>query len=157
MKGRELLAVAALAVFTGCGGGGTIGGLDAEAVYTIQLTQSAEVPTPKPTTASGVATLIAYPDRVDYELRAQSIINVTMAHIHTGAPGVAGPIVVTLFNQPGNPVSPNGVFASGSLTDANLPSPVTVATLKTLLASGNGYVNVHTQANPNGEIRGQIR
>ena len=156
MKGR-LMAIAALAVAAGCGGGSTIGGLDAEAVYNVQLTQSAEVPTPKPTTASGTATIVVYLDRIEYEVRAQSIIAVTMAHIHSGAVGVAGPVVVTLFNQLNNPVSPSGVFASGTLTDTNLPAGVTVASLKTLLASGGSYVNVHTTANPNGEIRGQIR
>jgi hypothetical protein len=152
MKGKTMAAVA-LAVITGCGGGSTIGGLDAEAVYTIQLTQAAEVPAPKPTTASGAAVIVVYADRIEYELSAQSIIGVTMAHIHNGAPGVAGPIVVTLFNQPNSPVSPNGVFASGTLTDGT----VNLASLKTLLASGSAYVNVHTSANPAGEIRGQVK
>jgi len=80
-----------------------------------------------------------------------------MAHIHNGAPGVAGPIVVTLYSNVAQPTTPNGVFASGTLTDANLPAGVTIASLKTLIASGNAYVNVHTTLNPNGEIRGQIR
>jgi hypothetical protein len=156
MKGR-LVAAAALAAIVGCGGGSTIGGLDAEAVYTISLTQAAEVPAPKPTTASGSATIVVYSEKIDYELRAQSIISVTMAHIHNGAPGVAGPIVVTLFNQQNNPVSPNGVFASGSLTAQTLPAGVTLESLKTLLASGGAYVNVHTSGNPSGEIRGQVK
>ena len=156
MKGKTIAAVA-LAAITGCGGGSTIGGLDAEAVYTVQLTQAAEVPAPKPTTASGAATIVVYPDRIEYELSAHSIISVTMAHIHNGAPGTAGPIVVTLFNQQSNPVSPSGVFASGTFTDATLPSGVTLASLKALLASGSAYVNVHTSANPAGEIRGQVK
>ena len=152
MKGKAI-AVVALAAITGCGGGSTIGGLDAEAVYTLQLTQAAEVPAPKPTTASGAATIVVYPDRIEYQVSAQSIIAVTMAHIHNGAPGIAGPIVVTLFNQPNNPISPNGVFASGTLTDAT----VNLASLKALLASGSAYINVHTSANPAGEIRGQVK
>lgn len=156
MKGR-LIALTALALTAGCGGGSTIGGLDAEAVYTFQLTQAAEVPTPKTTTATGAATIVVFADRIEYEVSARSIVSVTMAHIHSGATGVAGPIVVTLFNQPSNPVSPSGVFASGTLTDANLPSGVTIASLKSLIANGTAYVNVHTSANPSGEIRGQIR
>jgi hypothetical protein len=39
---------------------------------------------------------------------------------------------------------------------ANLPAGVTLESLKTLLASGNAYVDVHTTANPAGELRGQI-
>jgi hypothetical protein len=150
------LAVAAAFALTSCGGGSSIGGLDAEAVYRFALTQSQEVPTPKTTTASGVAQLIVYPERIDYEVTGNSIIGVTMAHIHSGAVGVAGPIVVTLYNQAAGGTI-NGIFATGSLTSANLPAGVTLASLKTLLMSGGAYVNVHTTANPSGEIRGQVQ
>jgi len=152
----KTLAVAAAFSLVSCGGGSSIGGLDAEAVYRFALTQSQEVPTPKTTTASGVAQLIVYPERIDYELTGNSIIGITMAHIHSGAPGVAGPIVVTLYNQAAGGTV-NGIFASGSLTAANLPNGLTLASLKTLLASGGAYVNVHTTANPSGEIRGQVK
>ncbi|HZK78459.1 MAG TPA: CHRD domain-containing protein, partial [Gemmatimonadaceae bacterium] len=82
---------------------------------------------------------------------------VTMAHIHNGAVGVAGPVVVTLF-APGTPTGTiNGVLVSGSLTSTNLPSGVTLESLKALLLSGNAYINVHTVANPGGEIRGQLK
>ncbi|HEX6573716.1 MAG TPA: CHRD domain-containing protein [Gemmatimonadaceae bacterium] len=157
MKGRILLFASIITASAGCGGGSTIGGLDAEAVYTISLAQANQVPAPKATTATGTATVVVYADRVDYEVSANSIIEVTAAHIHTGQPGVAGPIVVTLFNQPNNPISKNGVFASGTLRDSNLPSGVTIDNLKSFIASGNGYIDIHTKANPNGELRGQIR
>ena len=152
----KTLAVSAAFALASCGGGSSIGGLDAEAVYRFALTQGQEVPAPKTTTASGSAQLIVYPERIDYEVTANSIIGVTMAHIHSGAAGVAGPIVVTLYNQAAGGTV-NGILASGSLTAANLPNGVTLATLKTLLASGGSYVNVHTTANPSGEIRGQVK
>ena len=79
-----------------------------------------------------------------------------MAHTYSGELGVTGPIVVTLYNQAAGGTV-NGIFASGSLTAANLPNGVTLASLKTLLASGGAYVNVHTTANPAGEIRGQVK
>jgi len=154
---KSAAAVATLA-FASCGGGNSIGGLDAEAVFSISLTQGAEVPVPKATTASGTALLVIYPDRIDYEVTGTSIIGVTMAHIHNGATGVAGPIVVTLYNQASSPSGTiNGVFASGTLTSGNLPAGVTIESLKTLLKSGNAYVNVHTTTNPSGEIRGQVK
>jgi len=149
-------AAASLIAF-GCGGGSSLGGLDAEATYNIALNQANEVPTPKPTTASGSAQIIVYANTIDYQVTATSMTSVTMAHIHNGAVGVAGPIVVTLFSNVANPITPNGVFASGTLTDANLPAGVTIASLKALIASGKAYVNVHTTANPSGEIRGQIQ
>ena len=143
-------------ILVACGGGSSIGGLDAEATFRFTLSQSAEVPVPKTTTASGIAQIVIYPQRIDYELTGSSIIGVTMAHIHNGAPGIAGPIVVTLYNQSASGEI-NGIFAAGSLTTANLPSGVTLESLKALLLSGNAYVNVHTVVNPTGEIRGQVK
>lgn len=155
-KGLTYIAAAA-AVVAGCSGGGTTGGLDVEQQFTIALTAANEVPAPKTTTAAGSADVVVYADRIDYQLAATNMTAITAAHIHTGAVGVAGPVVVTLFNPAAATGAINGVFASGSLNSTNLPSGVTLASLKTLLASGNAYINVHTTANPSGEIRGQLK
>lgn len=158
MRYRILTFMAAIAVSAGaCSGGGTIGGLDVEQNYTIALNSTNEVPAPKTTLATGTADVVVYPDRIDWQLAGANINAITMAHIHNGAVGVAGPIVVTLF-APGTATGAiSGVFASGSLTAANLPAGVTLASLKTLLLSGNAYINVHTVANPAGEMRGQLK
>lgn len=68
---------------------------------------------------------------------------VTGVHIHEGEPGVPGPVVVDL--------SPfvNGTTLEGSLKE--LPAEILTGML-----SGQYYINVHTEANPDGEIRGQI-
>ena len=154
---RFLAGFVALAVGVGCSGGESPGGLDAERSFTIALTQAEEVPTPKPTGASGTAVVIVYADEIEYQLSAQNITGITMAHIHNGAPGVAGPIVVTLF-LPGTATgNVNGTFASGRLNAGNLPSGVTIESLKALLNGGNAYINVHTTLNQPGEIRGQLR
>jgi len=158
MKYPNIIALAAVvALIAGCGGGDSIGGLDAEASYVVALSRASEVPAPKPATSSGNATVILYPNSVDFQIAASSLIGATMAHIHNGAIGVAGPIVVTLYQPAAASGEINGTFASGSLTAANLPVGVTVASLKTLILSGNAYINVHTTANPAGEIRGQIK
>ena len=149
-------AVAALGLLAGCGGGSSTGGLDAEGTYVVDLTTSQVVPAPKPSSATGAAAFIIYADRIEYQVAGQSLLNVTAVHIHNGAPGAAGPEVVTLFSS-ATPVSPIGSFATGAMLNANLPNGVTVASLKTLMASGNAYVDVHTQANSAGELRGQIK
>ena len=150
----------AFAIATGaaaCGGGSSTGGLDAEATYTVSLTAAEEVPAPKPTQATGTAHVVAFANDVEFQLSARNITGITMAHIHNGAPGVAGPIVVTLF-MPSSPTgSVDGIFASGRITAASLTGGATIESLKALLASGNAYVNVHTTANMTGEIRGQLR
>ncbi len=158
MRYKKLILLAAvIAGSAGCSSGGSTGGLDVEQTYLIPLTQGMEVPTPKTSNASGSAQVLLYPARIDFQLSAINITGVTMAHIHSGAPGASGPVVVTLF-LPGTATGlVSGVFAVGSLDASNLPSGVTLESLKTLIRSGNAYVNVHTTLNPTGEIRGQLK
>jgi hypothetical protein len=73
-------------------------------------------------------------------------INITLltsgeiaADLHQGAPGVQGPIIATL---------PLGNSINGTLT---IPINQAASVL-----SGNTYVNFHSNAFPNGEIRGQV-
>lgn len=158
MAFRRTITIAAMAAFAAaCGGGESIGGLGVERTFTINLTQAEEVPIPQPTSATGVAQVLVYATRIDFTLSATNITGITMAHIHSGAPGVAGPIVVTLFQPATATGAVNGVFATGSLNAGNLPGGVTLESLKTLLAGGNAYINVHTSVNQTGEIRGQLR
>jgi hypothetical protein len=126
-----------------------------------------EVP-PVDTNAQGQAILKVSKDEtsVDYKLIVANIEDVTQAHIHCGAEGVNGPVVVFLFGFVAGGVDVNGVLSEGSFTNANiLPRPDSpecpggVANLDDLLAkirSGDAYVNVHTVAWPGGEIRGQL-
>jgi len=69
-------------------------------------------------------------------------ITPSAAHFHLGAPSVAGPVIVAL--QP--TAAPNFYFAKVPVTSTQV----------TQLFKGNIYVNIHTTANPNGEIRGQM-
>jgi len=67
----------------------------------------------------------------------------TMAHIHRGAKGQNGPVIV--------PLDKNGetytVPAGRKLTAAQMDD----------LKKGNLYVNVHTNRNKGGEVRGQLQ
>ena len=72
--------------------------------------------------------------------------NATAAHIHQGAAGVNGPIIVPMAGGAGATAG-TWTVAPGSI--------LTVAQLTTLRASGL-YVNIHTATNLGGEIRGQI-
>jgi hypothetical protein len=52
-----------------------------------------------------------------------------------------------------------GTVASGTILLSALvvsTSQVSGDSLRTLLNTGNAYVNVHTSTNPGGEIRGQL-
>lgn len=64
------------------------------------------------------------------------------AHIHRGAVGRAGPVIVPLCSP----------CRSGARGQARVNAAVLTA-----LESGRAYVNVHTRKNQAGEIRGQLR
>lgn len=131
-----------------------------------------EVPV-RDTNARGVATFDLSADGtwLGYTLIAANIENVTAAHIHCGAEGVAAPVGATLYMGAAGSGRFSGVLASGVITapDAgNACGWVTLADVIAALESGNTYVNIHTNdgvapANtgpgdfPGGEIRGQIR
>ncbi len=71
--------------------------------------------------------------------------NATVGHVHSGRVGTNGPVVCNL--------SPPTV-AAGSVVDFLCTfSPAQVTALKT----AQFYLNLHTSANPGGEIRGQIQ
>lgn len=122
---------------------------------TINLTGSEEVP-PVQTEATGVAEFVPLGmDSIAYSVNATNIEGATAGHIHLGAKGENGPIVVTLFkyDTPMNEVSENG-----TITADKLEGPMAgkqISDLATGGANGTLYVNVHTEQNPNGEIRGQ--
>jgi hypothetical protein len=100
---------------------------------------------------------------LSYRLNVANIENVTQSHIHRGAAGVAGGIVVWLYpSAPPSQLIPGrsqGTLATGVITDASVIGSLAGQGLAGLLAelrAGNTYVNVHTTQFPPGEIRGQI-
>jgi CHRD domain len=65
-----------------------------------------------------------------------------------------------LFNSSSNPTGTvNGMLSQGSFSSNDFVGPLKgkqMSDLVLLINDGHAYVNVHTQPNPNGEIRGQI-
>lgn len=97
-------------------------------------------------------------DQLRYRLLVANIEDVVAAHIHCAPAGANGPVGVTLFS--GGPTSDSGTLAEGTITapdDGNECGWETLADVVEAMRSGDAYVNVHTKANPPGEIRGQIR
>jgi hypothetical protein len=99
--------------------------------------------------------------QLSYKLNVANLDGIRFAHIHIGAAGTNGPVVAFLL-QPQSPTTGrvNGTLAEGVITAADLVGPLAGHPLSDLIAaleSGDAYVNVHTDAYPGGEIRGQIR
>ena len=95
-------------------------------------------------------------DTITYAINATNIEGVTAGHTHLGKQGENGPIVVTFFkyDSPTNEVSENG-----TITADQLEGPMKgkrVSDLALAVANGTLYINIHTNENPNGELRGQV-
>jgi CHRD domain len=147
MRGRQRLAIITLMLLVGAVAvAGTAGAVQAQGrTLSTTLTGAAEVPGPGDPDGSGTATLTVNPGlgQICYELTVSGIAPATAAHIHVGAVGVAGPVVVPL-DPPTDGTSSGCAEVSRELALAILMSP------------SNYYVNVHNAEYPAGAVRGQL-
>lgn len=134
--------------------------------FSTELSGDAEVP-PVETNASGRATFEVSEDgsEVHFEVYIDCIRNVSQGHIHLGSEGENGSVVTWLYPQATRePETLEGlnrdfVLAEGTLTEDDLVGPFEGESLEALaeaMANGGTYVNIHSEQNPDGEIRGQI-
>ncbi len=139
-------------IASGSGNGSDLGKSDFGA-GTVQLVArlsgAAEAPGPGDANASGIAN-ISIDSATNQICWAISVSGLeaapSLAHIHQGAVGVAGPVKVNLFP----PLPPQSGTSSGCTTDA-ANAPLIVAN------PADFYVNVHTLPTfPAGAIRGQL-
>ncbi len=139
---------------------GTIFGMTSSVVaqqqlFSASLSGQEEVP-PTESQATGMSEFIALGDGVGYTVMASEIQGVTEGHIHSGKQGENGPVVVTLFKNDSSTIE---IIETGSITADKLEGPMAgkqLTDLVTAMTNGETYVNIHTEQNPNGEIRGQI-
>ncbi|MBS1142830.1 MAG: hypothetical protein H6R14_236 [Proteobacteria bacterium] len=116
--------------------------LFAEQPISVSLTGAAEVPAVT-TPASGMVNINVLPNRsLSGSIDIKGMV-ATMAHIHEGAVGKNGPPIVTLIRKDDNvfTVPPDTRFSEAQYTR---------------YLAGDLYVNVHSLAHPNGEIRAQL-
>jgi hypothetical protein len=135
---RVLLAAAVSAVFVSAASAATV-------TYTARLSGRSEVPK---TDSKGTGKLDA---TFDTQTKA---LNYTLTF-----DGLTGPATAAHIHGPATRAQSAGVIAP--LGDKNPTSPITGSVTLTddqvkFLQSSKLYVNVHTAANPSGEIRGQI-
>lgn len=113
-------------------------------VWSAKLTAAQEIPKQvvKNTAGSGSFTATLTGTKLKFKLTFSKLTGpATAAHIHLGAMGVSGNVLVPLCTPCKSPVSGTVTISAAIKKDFT----------KHLL-----YVNVHTAKNPNGEIRGQL-
>jgi hypothetical protein len=141
----------------------------ATAVMT-QLSSVNEVPVPQGVSATGTATIVALTARnkqnrvvsgeVLFDIRYTGFpasTNFTGLHIHTGAAGANGPVSIDSGLRGPVAADPSGAGFLQFVADIDPNTTAASAAIAGLAnAPANYYVNLHTQANPAGAIRGQL-
>jgi hypothetical protein len=131
------MAVATAAIFAGASGMAN--------AKEVQLTLAGDQEVPAVTTeAQGSGTLNINDDKTVSGSVTTKGVKGTMAHIHQGAAGKNGPVIVPLEKKGDDGWA---VPAGAKLTDAQYKS----------FKDGDLYVNVHSAAHPGGEIRAQLK
>jgi hypothetical protein len=109
----------------------------------VTLSGDQEVPAVK-TSAAGSGTITINADKTVSGSVTATGVDGTMAHIHIGAAGANGPVIIPLTKGANGAWS---VAGGAKLTDAQYDA----------YKAGGLYVNVHSAANKGGEIRGQLK
>lgn len=117
--------------------------------------------TPSKATGLAIAILDRSNNELTYSITYKGLSGrPMMAHFHRGDKGESGPPVRTIFGKPETEGAPstapegNSAFVSGSWTGEG--KQALTDELEEAILSGNIYVNVHTELNQGGEIRGQL-
>lgn len=157
MTRRRFVTAVGIGGLTGIGAG-TATAKGGPTNFRAHLSGAEEVPAVD-TDAQGQAIFQVSKDgsSIRYKLIVANIEDVVAAHIHCAPAGANGPVGVTLFN--GGPTSDSGVLEQGTITgpdDGNGCGWESLADVISAINDGEAYVNVHTLANPPGEIRGQV-
>jgi CHRD domain len=106
---------------------------------------ASEFPGPGDTDGLGMAVFTGSGTTVNFNALEQNIAAPTASHIHRGAPGVAGPVVITLANSYPGDRATGSVVVSQSLLDEIVGNP------------SGFYFNIHNADFPNGAIRGALQ
>jgi len=155
----RLVIVTAAFALAACGGSSTPSSTN---FATVSMTGGNEVPQ-RTSNGTGIAEYtVVNGTTVHYKVTYNNLSGPpTVSHIHVGTPTVSGGVVVPFT---GLPTQASGTF-EGDFTATNIANGtaggviVQAGNLDSLLQAfkdGNAYTNIHTTANPGGEIRGQI-
>jgi hypothetical protein len=135
------LSAAAFAVLAFAGCSSMPAWMPGSGAVKVNLSPAEEVP-PVKASGSGSGSFRVKDDGTITGSVSTTGVQGTMAHIHQGAKGRNGPVIVPLGKNGDTYAVPEG----RKLTEAQMKA----------WKAGDLYVNVHTNANKGGEVRGQI-
>ena len=141
---KKLLAIAAILALAGCSGmrDKMPAWMPGSGAIKVSLTGAEEVP-PVNTQAKGSGSFrVAEDGTISGSVTTEGVQGM-MAHIHQGAKGQNGPVIVPLTKSGDTYTVPEGRKLTQPQMDA--------------LKAGNLYVNVHSPQNKGGEVRAQLQ
>ena len=141
---KQLLAIAAIVALAGCAGmrDKMPAWMPGSGAIKVSLTGAEEVP-PVNTQAKGSGSFrVAEDGTISGSVTTEGVQGM-MAHIHQGAKGQNGPVIVPLTKSGDTYTVPDG----RKLTQAQMDA----------LKAGNLYVNVHSDRYKGGEVRAQLQ
>jgi hypothetical protein len=143
---KALVTVAVLALTATLAAGGlAVGQKGGVLKLSAKLTAAREVPKPKgvPAAATGTFTGTLKGKKLTFKLTFSHLSGKAFAaHIHKGKAGTSGPVIVPLCGPCKSPVSKTITVTSQA---------------RNAIEHAATYVNVHTNRNKGGEVRGQIK
>jgi hypothetical protein len=125
------------------------------------LTGMEEVP-PTNTTASGLTVLLYNNEssQLSYLVNVTGLDKITQSSIHNGTRGINGDVVIPLKDNDTSDDNDNAsILFQGDMKEEDLQGPMDgkeITDLVKLMSNESAYVNILTEKNPNGEIRGQL-
>ena len=159
------VALAGLVVLVALFGGLQAASGEDDDGFSARLTGYEEIPTLS-VAGTGRFSATLHDGSLSYTLSYRNLTGPAMAaHIHLGRPWVAGGVIAFLCGGGGQDPCPGaGGTVTGTIEAADVIgptdqgiSPGEFRELVRAMRRGATYANVHTEAYPTGEIRGQIR
>jgi hypothetical protein len=141
---KSTMAIIAIVALAGCAGmrEKMPDWMPGSGAIKVNLTGAEEVP-PAKTDGKGSGSFRVAEDGTITGSVSTTGVQGTMAHIHQGAKGANGPVIVPLTKNGDTYSVPEGKKLSAAQLDA--------------LKAGNLYVNVHTNQHKGGEVRAQLQ
>jgi CHRD domain len=145
----------------------------AQTVVKAELDGGQEAPDKIISAATADVIYNVYSDRIEFSIRLRQFgTDVNQIHVHIAPPGLAGPIIMNMYNRAiHGPLTDVDTITGGIFYGVSTVEDVTprinndlrqrgirnFADVRAAILNGLTYTNIHTASVPGGEIRGQNR
>lgn len=127
--------------------------------YKAKLLGKNEIP-PVDSSAKGSASFKSKKDMLTWKINITGLGNATGVQLYIGNKTENGKPIVDLIKSSNQSRTPLGIIMNGNISASDLEGPLqgkTIEDLKSVMSSGDTYVNIVTGDHLQGEIRGQIK